>query len=114
MSLLQDAWLLLVSSTAPLGDLICLPHACLEKMELPKGIGETVGVEATWDSTYAPSMQLVPLPGLLCARDSGPHSVLLVVVLQGWKSSLIAGRLSLRSGLIRPGDEASSAVCYQE
>lgn len=39
MFLLQGAWLSLVtafSSTAPLGDLISVPYACLEKMELPK------------------------------------------------------------------------------
>lgn len=105
-------------STAPLSDLICLPYACLQKMELPKGTGDTVGVGAphTWYSTYTPSRQLVPLPGLLCARDSGflCHSVLSVMVLQVWKSSLVAGHLSLRIGLMRPRNRASSAVCYQE
>lgn len=86
--LLQGAWLSLVtafSSTAPLGDLICLPYARVEKMELPKGTGETVAIGApppSWDSTYTLSRQLVPLPGLLCAVDSGSvcHSVLLVMV----------------------------------
>lgn len=104
------------SSTAPLGDLICLPYAHLEKMELPKVRLWVLVPLHTWDSTCAPSRQLVPLLGLLCARNSGSmcRSVLSVMVLQGWRGSLIAAHLSLRSGLIRSGDEASSAVCYQE
>lgn len=112
MFLPQGAWLSLVtafSSTAPLGDLISVPYAHLGKMELPKDTG---GPPTHLGQPLGTLQAVVPLPGLLCAMGWGSvrHSVL-CDGLQGWKSSFIAGHLSPRSGLIRPGDEASSAVC---